>query len=99
MRIFATIKIVTIASLLGLYTTAAFADCTRPRPTFSIPEGGTASEKDLAAADSALVEFGGKVRDYLYCLNGDSSQKAHSCGLNTRDQSRMGSAQKPLNVS
>jgi TonB family protein len=76
MRIFATIKIVTIASLLGLHATAALADCTRPRPTFTIPQGGSASEKDLAAADSALVEFGGKVRDYLYCLNGDSSQKA-----------------------
>jgi len=76
MRIFATIRIVTIASLLGLHATAALADCTRPRPTFSIPEGGSASEKDLAAADSALAEFGGKVRDYLYCLNGESSQKA-----------------------
>jgi TonB family protein len=76
MRIFATIRIVTLASLLGLHATAAFADCTRPRPTFSIPQGGSASEKDLVAADSALAEFGGKVRDYLYCLNGESSQKA-----------------------
>ena len=76
MRIFATIRIVTIASLLGLHATAALADCTRPRPAFSIPQGGSASEKDLAAADSALAEFGGKVRDYLYCLNGESSQKA-----------------------
>jgi TonB family protein len=76
MRIFATIKVVTLASLLGLHATTAFADCARPRPTFSIPQGGSASEKDLAAADSALAEFGGKVRDYLYCLNGESSQKA-----------------------
>jgi TonB family protein len=76
MRMFATIRIVTIASLLGLYASASLADCSRPRRTFSIPQGGTASEKDLAAADSALVEFGGKVRDYLYCLNGESSQKA-----------------------
>ena len=55
---------------------AAFADCTRPRPTFSIPEGGSAADKDLVAANTALAEFGGKVRDYLNCLNGDISQKA-----------------------
>ena len=55
---------------------AAFADCTRPRPTFSIPEGGSASEQDLTAANSALTDFGGKVRDYLNCMNGEMSQKA-----------------------
>jgi len=65
-----------IASLLLLQGFAAFADCTRPRPTFSIPEGGSAGEKDLAAANSALTEFGTKVRDYLYCLNGETSQKS-----------------------
>jgi TonB family protein len=76
MRIFATIKVVTLAGLLGLHATAAVADCTRPRPAFSIPEGGSASAKDLTAADTALAEFGGKVRDYLFCLNGENSQKA-----------------------
>jgi hypothetical protein len=44
---------------------AAFADCTRPRPTFSIPEGGSASERRMAATNTALTEFGAKVRDYL----------------------------------
>jgi TonB family protein len=75
MRMFATIRIATIAAALALHATGAFADCARPRPTFSIPEGGSASEKDFAAANAALAEFGGKVRDYLYCLNGESSQK------------------------
>ena len=65
-----------IAGLLLLQGAAAFADCTRPRPAFSIPEGGSASEKDLAAANTALTEFGSKVRDYLYCLNGETSQKS-----------------------
>ena len=76
MRTFAMTRIVTIAALLALHASPAFADCTRPRPTFSIPEGGSASEQDLTAANSALAEFAGKVRDYLYCLNGESSQKA-----------------------
>jgi TonB family protein len=67
---------ITIAGLLVLSSTAAFAECTRPRPTFAIPEGGSAAEKDLTAATEALTQFGGKVRDYLYCLNGEISQKA-----------------------
>jgi TonB family protein len=75
MRTFATMKIA-LAGLLALHGAAAFADCPRPRPAFSIPEGGTASEKDLAAANTALADFGNKVRDYLFCLNGESSQKA-----------------------
>jgi TonB family protein len=72
MRIFVRIIIAGLLVLPG----AAFADCTRPRPTFSIPEGGSATEKDLTASNTALTEFGGKVRDYLYCLNGEISQKA-----------------------
>jgi TonB family protein len=74
MRIFATMRIA-IAGLLALHAASAFADCTRPRPSFSIPAGGSASEKDLAAANTALADFGSKVRDYLYCLNGETSQK------------------------
>src|SRR5215204_6331199 len=73
MRIFVT---VVFAGLVLVHAGAALADCARPRPTFSIPEGGSATEKDLTAANGALTEFGGKVRDYLYCLNGEISQKA-----------------------
>jgi TonB family protein len=67
---------ITLAGLLVLQGAAAFADCTRPRPTFSIPEGGSAADKDLGAANAALADFGSKVRDYLNCLNGDITQKA-----------------------
>jgi TonB family protein len=75
MRIPVTVRIVTLAGLLALPATAALAECTRPRPSFSIPEGGSASEKDLATTETALAEFGGKVRDYLFCMNGENSQK------------------------
>ena len=67
---------ITVACLLWMHAVAAVADCTRPRPTFSIPEGGSASQQDLTAANSALTDFSGKVRDYLNCMNGEMSQKA-----------------------
>lgn len=76
MRTFARITNAGLLVLLMLPGAAAFADCTRPRPTFPIPEGGSASEQDLTAANTALADFGGKVRDYLFCLNGDTSQKS-----------------------
>jgi TonB family protein len=77
---------ITIAGVLLLQGAAAFADCTRPRPAFSVPEGGSASEKDLAAANTALTEFGSKVRDYLYCLNGETSQKSVGKEQAARDE-------------
>ena len=67
---------ITVACLLWMHAVAAVADCTRPRPTFSIPEGGSASQQELTAANSALTDFSGKVRDYLNCMNGEMSQKA-----------------------
>jgi TonB family protein len=66
----------TLAGLLWVHAAAAFAECTRPRPAFTVPEGGSASEQDLAAANTALTDFGSKVRDYLNCMNGEMSQKA-----------------------
>jgi TonB family protein len=79
-----------IASLLVLQGAAAFADCTRPRPAFSIPEGGSASEKDLVAANTALTEFASKVRDYLNCLNGETSQKTVGKEQAARDEIAKG---------
>jgi TonB family protein len=81
---------ITIAALLVLQGAAAFADCTRPRPTFSIPEGGSASEKDLVAANTALTEFATKVRDYLNCLNGETSQKTVGKEQAARDEIAKG---------
>lgn len=75
-RTFASNTNAALLVLLMLPGAAAFADCTRPRPTFPIPEGGTASQQDLTAANTALADFGGKVRDYLFCLNGETSQKS-----------------------
>lgn len=71
-----TIVMATLVGWLLVPTTAALADCPRPRPTFQIPEGGSATAKDMAAANEELGAFGSKVRDYLYCLGGEVSQKS-----------------------
>ena len=83
MRIFVR---VVFAGLVLVHAGAAFADCARPRPTFSIPEGGSASEQDLTAANGALTDFGGKVRDYLNCMNGEMSQKAVGKDATAREE-------------
>lgn len=77
---------ITLAGLLCVYGTTAFADCARPRPSFTIPEGGSAAEPDFVAANGALADFGSKVRDYLNCLNGEISQKAVGKDAAARDE-------------
>src|SRR4030095_4246843 len=37
-------------------------------------------------ANTALTEFGAKVRDYLYCLNGETSQKSVGKEQAARDE-------------
>jgi TonB family protein len=77
---------VTVAALLLTPGAAAFADCTRPRPTFTIPEGGSATEQDFTTANTALTDFGSKVRDYLNCMNGEMSQKAVGKDATAREE-------------
>jgi TonB family protein len=59
--------------LLGAAT--ASADCTRPRPGFEIPEGSSATEQDLAETQKQLFAFAEQVREYVRCLNGETSQR------------------------
>lgn len=65
-----------IATLLLLHGAAVLADCQRPRPAFEVPEGSSAAEPDMAAAQKSLVGFADQVREYLRCLNGETSQKS-----------------------
>jgi TonB family protein len=66
--------LITLASLCcaGM----AHAECTRPRPSFQIPDGTSASEPDLVNAKAALQRFDEEVGKYLRCLEGDASQKS-----------------------
>lgn len=65
-----------ITGALLLHGVAVFAECQRPRPAFQIPEGGSVTEPELASVQKELFAFAGQVREYLRCLNGETSQKA-----------------------
>jgi len=62
-----------VASLL--FTTAAQAACTRPRPSFQIPDGTVATQPELEAVKEALLKYDQQVGEYLRCLEGEASQK------------------------
>jgi len=66
------------ALLAGMasFSATAFADCTRPKATFEIPDGTSVSEQEIKAAQAPLVDYANKVSDYLRCLNGESSQRS-----------------------
>lgn len=65
-----------ITALLCLHGAQALADCTRPRPSFEIPDGASATQPDIASTEQQLVAFASGVREYLRCLNGETSQKS-----------------------
>lgn len=65
-----------IFGLLMFSATAATADCTRPRPTFEIPEGTSATADQIATAQNQVVAFTDEVTEYLRCLQGELGQKS-----------------------
>lgn len=71
-----TIVGTTIFGFLLLGAATASAQCTRPRPGFEVPEGRSATEQDLAEAQKQLFAFAEQVREYMRCLNGDTSQRS-----------------------
>lgn len=71
-----TIVGIAASGFLLLGAASASAQCTRPRPGFEIPEGAAATQQDLAEAQKQLFAFAEQVREYLRCLNGETSQRA-----------------------
>src|SRR5262245_43896628 len=60
----------------GSFVSPAHAECVRPRPEFTIPDGNTASDEDIANAQRAIVALDGKIGDYLRCIRGEASQSS-----------------------
>lgn len=67
---------VLLAAFALLFSVASLADCARPRPSFEISDGSSATEKDMTTLQGQLVAFADQVREYLRCLNGEMSQKS-----------------------
>src|SRR5262245_29342254 len=69
--------IAAVLAVLSLsFSVASLADCARPRPSFQVPDGSSATEQDMTGSQRELVAFADKVREYLRCMNGEMSQKS-----------------------
>ncbi|MET0658615.1 MAG: hypothetical protein ABW110_10730, partial [Steroidobacteraceae bacterium] len=65
-----------VAASAVTYALDASADCTRPRPAVTIPDGNSATEQALLEAHQKLREFDRQVGAYQSCLAGETSQKS-----------------------
>ncbi|HKQ83043.1 MAG TPA: energy transducer TonB [Steroidobacteraceae bacterium] len=75
-----------VAASAATYSLAASADCTRPRPAVTIPDGSSATEQGLLDAHQKLREFDRQVGAYQSCLAGEVSQKSVGKDEATRQQ-------------
>ncbi len=64
------------AIALTMSMSGAWADCTRPRPAFEVPDGKTANAEQMAAAQKQVVGFADAVSKYVGCLQGELGQKS-----------------------
>jgi len=65
-----------VFGLLMLCATTAWANCSRPRPAFEVPEGNSATAEQMAAVQTQVVAFTNEVAEYVRCLQGELGQKS-----------------------
>jgi len=70
------VPFVSIVSALALLASTAWADCTRPKASFEVPQGNTASAEQMAVAQRNVVDFTESVAEYVRCLQGEFGQKS-----------------------
>lgn len=59
--------------LLCLLPTAFSLACEEPSYSFQLPDGKSASEEEMAAAQQSVKDFVARGEAYIACLDGDSS--------------------------
>jgi hypothetical protein len=52
-------------------STAAYADCTYPRPPAKLPDGATATRDEMVAANKQVKQYNTDMTAYLDCLKGE----------------------------
>jgi TonB family protein len=77
----------TAIGLLMMLAPAAWADCTRPRPDFQVPQGNTVTAPQMASTQKQIVAFTDAVTEYVRCLQGEVGQK--SIGKNPAERAEI----------
>jgi hypothetical protein len=52
-------------------STAAYADCTYPRPPAKLPDGNTATRDEMIAANKVVKQYNTDMTGYLDCLKAE----------------------------
>lgn len=65
-----------LVCFLTMFATASWAECTRPRPSFEVPEGNSATAEHMASVQNQVVAFADEVTEYVRCLQGELGQKS-----------------------
>ena len=57
--------------LAASLSTAAYADCTYPRPPAKLPDGATATRDEMVAANKQVKQYNTDMTAYLDCIKTD----------------------------
>jgi hypothetical protein len=67
----------------------AFADCTAPTLSLSVPNGAKASKDEMLAAQRTIKEYNAAVTDYATCLTNERDAKIAAGGDKMSDADRQ----------
>jgi hypothetical protein len=75
------IRIVSGVLLAGLLAAGyANAECTYPKAPASLPDGKTATEQEMLAGRTAVMEYQEKVNAYTACLDSEMKDRVQAAG-------------------
>jgi len=64
-------KVLGLLILAASLSTAAYADCTYPRPPANLPDGNTATRDEMVAANKVVKQYNTDMTAYLECIKTD----------------------------
>jgi hypothetical protein len=67
----------------------AFADCTAPSLTLSVPDGSKATKDEMLAAQRTIKEYNAAVTDFTACLQNERDAKIAAGGDKMSDSDRQ----------
>jgi TonB family protein len=70
------VRAVSGVALSLLFASAAWADCVRPQTELTVPDGSTATNEQMLAAQQRIVAHANAVSAYVHCMQGEYGQKS-----------------------